>query len=79
MGLHLAAFHINQNKLVQILGSIQTMFFVGWRLCQIYEMSKLSLGQASHCKVWVRPIHKENLENTHLTFFWENLLRRQEL
>ena len=55
------------------------MFFVGWRLCQIYEMSKLSLGQASHCKVWVRPIHKENLENTHLTFFWENLLRRQEL
>lgn len=43
----MAAFQINQEKLVRMLGNIQAMFLVGWRLCKLYEGGKMTPGHAS--------------------------------
>lgn len=55
-GAPLAAFQINQQKLVHMLGNVQAMVLVGWRLCKLYEKEKMTPGQASLAKVWL-PIH----------------------
>lgn len=34
-----------------MLGNIQAMFLLGWRLCKVYEAGKMTPGQASLCKV----------------------------
>ncbi|KAK4345524.1 hypothetical protein RND71_035700 [Anisodus tanguticus] len=52
-GAPLAAFQINQQKLVQMLGNIQAMILVGWRLCKLYESGKMTPGQASLGKSWI--------------------------
>ncbi|GAB4843063.1 Acyl-coenzyme A oxidase 4, peroxisomal [Ancistrocladus abbreviatus] len=52
-GAPLAAFQLNQQKLVQMLGNIQGMFLVGWRLCKLYEKGKMTPGHASLGKSWV--------------------------
>ncbi|KAG0627069.1 hypothetical protein M758_2G171500 [Ceratodon purpureus] len=51
-GAPLAALQINQEKLVRMLGNIQAMFLLGWKLCKIYETGKMTPGQASLCKAW---------------------------
>lgn len=50
-GAPLAAFQIPQQKLVQMLGNIQAMILVGWRLCKLYEKEKMTLGRVSLGKV----------------------------
>lgn len=50
-GAPLAAFQINQEKLVRMLGNIQAMTLVGWRLCKLYESGKMTPGHASMGKV----------------------------
>ncbi|XP_021906266.1 acyl-coenzyme A oxidase 4, peroxisomal isoform X2 [Carica papaya] len=52
-GAPLAAFQINQQKLVQMLGNVQAMVLVGWRLCKLYEKGKMTPGQASLGKSWI--------------------------
>ncbi|XP_057435250.1 acyl-coenzyme A oxidase 4, peroxisomal isoform X2 [Lotus japonicus] len=52
-GAPLAAFQINQQKLVQMLGNVQAMVLVGWRLCKLYESGKLTPGHASLGKSWI--------------------------
>ncbi|XP_054780709.1 acyl-coenzyme A oxidase 4, peroxisomal-like isoform X3 [Prosopis cineraria] len=52
-GAPLAAFQINQQKLVQMLGNIQAMILVGWRLCKLYENGKMTPGHASLGKSWI--------------------------
>ncbi|KAK4793956.1 hypothetical protein SAY86_011950 [Trapa natans] len=52
-GAPLAAFQINQQKLVQMLGNVQAMFLVGWRLCKLYEAGKMTPGHASLGKAWI--------------------------
>ncbi|XP_042514751.1 acyl-coenzyme A oxidase 4, peroxisomal isoform X1 [Macadamia integrifolia] len=52
-GAPLAAFQINQEKLVRMLGNIQAMFLVGWRLCKLYESGKMTPGHASLGKAWI--------------------------
>ncbi|CAN0879697.1 Acyl-coenzyme A oxidase 4, peroxisomal [Linum grandiflorum] len=49
----LASFQINQQKLAQMLGNIQAMTLVGWRLCKLYEAGKMTPGQASLGKSWI--------------------------
>ncbi|CAL1378730.1 unnamed protein product [Linum trigynum] len=49
----LAAFQINQQKLAQMLGNIQAMTLVGWRLCKLYEAGTMTPGQASLGKSWI--------------------------
>ncbi|KAL4189725.1 hypothetical protein AMTRI_Chr08g166800 [Amborella trichopoda] len=51
-GVPLASFQINQEKLVRMLGNIQGMFLVGWRLCKLYETEKMTPGHASLGKAW---------------------------
>lgn len=50
-GAPLAAFQINQQKLVQMLGNVQAMVLVGWRLCKLYEKGNMTIGQAGLAKV----------------------------
>lgn len=50
-GAPLASFQLNQQKLVQMLGNVQAMFLVGWRLCKLYESGKMTPGHASLGKV----------------------------
>ncbi|KAB1224368.1 Acyl-coenzyme A oxidase 4, peroxisomal [Morella rubra] len=52
-GAPLAAFQINQQKLVQMLGNVQAMILVGWRLCKLYEYGKMTPGRASLAKSWI--------------------------
>ncbi|KAJ4837683.1 Acyl-coenzyme A oxidase 4, peroxisomal [Turnera subulata] len=52
-GAPLAAFQINQQKLVQMLGNIQAMILVGWRICKLYEAGKMTPGHASLAKSWI--------------------------
>lgn len=52
-GAPLAAFQINQQKLVQMLGNVQAMWLVGWRLCKLYESGKMTPGHASLGKSWI--------------------------
>ncbi|XP_078177986.1 acyl-coenzyme A oxidase 4, peroxisomal-like [Carex rostrata] len=51
-GAPLAAFQLNQEKLVRMLGNIQAMLLVGWRLCKLYESGKMTTGHASLGKAW---------------------------
>ncbi|PAN32374.1 hypothetical protein PAHAL_5G482700 [Panicum hallii] len=51
-GVPLAAFQLNQEKLVRMLGNIQSMLLVGWRLCKLYESGKMTPGHASLGKAW---------------------------
>ena len=50
-GAPLAAFQLNQEKLVRMLGDIQAMVLVGWRLCKLYESGKMTSGHSSLGKV----------------------------
>lgn len=50
-GAPLASFQLNQEKLVRMLGNVQAMFLMGWRLCQLYESDRMTPGQASLVKV----------------------------
>lgn len=52
-GAPLAAFQINQQKLVHMLGNIQAMILIGWRLCKLYEKDKMTPGHASLGKSWI--------------------------
>ncbi|XP_077213359.1 acyl-CoA oxidase 4 isoform X2 [Tasmannia lanceolata] len=52
-GAPLAAFQINQEKLVRMLGNVQAMVLVGWRLCKLYESGKMTPGHASLGKGWI--------------------------
>jgi acyl-CoA oxidase len=52
-GAPLAAFQLNQEKLVRMLGNIQAMLLVGWRLCKLYESGKMTPGHASLAKVCI--------------------------
>ncbi|KAI5663421.1 hypothetical protein M9H77_22744 [Catharanthus roseus] len=52
-GAPLAAFQISQQKLVQMLGNIQAMLLVGWRLCKLYDSGKMTPGHASLAKSWI--------------------------
>lgn len=47
----LAAFQLNQEKLVRMLGNIQAMWLFGWRLCKLHGSGKMTIGQASLGKV----------------------------
>ena len=50
-GVPLASYQINQEKLARMLGNIQAMSLMGWRLCKLYEAGKMTPGQASLGKV----------------------------
>lgn len=50
-GAPLAAFQINQEKLIRMLANVQAMVLMGWRLCKLYENGKMTAGQASLGKV----------------------------
>ncbi|KAK8928454.1 Acyl-coenzyme A oxidase 4, peroxisomal [Platanthera zijinensis] len=60
-GAPLAAFQINQEKLVRMLGNIQAMLLVGWRLCKLYESEKMTPGQASLGKAWTSKKARETV------------------
>lgn len=60
-GAPLAAFQINQQKLVQMLGNIQAMILIGWRLCKLYESGKMTPGHASLGKSWITLRARETL------------------
>ncbi|KAL2635613.1 hypothetical protein R1flu_007092 [Riccia fluitans] len=49
-GAPLAAFQINQEKLVRMLGHVQSMWLMGWRLCKLYDAGKMTPGHASLVK-----------------------------
>lgn len=68
-GAPLAAFQINQQKLVRMLGNVQAMFLVGWRLCKLYESGKMTPGHASLGKVNILLLHLVD-QYMQYTSFW---------
>ncbi|KAL6077641.1 Acyl-coenzyme A oxidase 4, peroxisomal [Balamuthia mandrillaris] len=51
-GVPLASFQLIQERLVRILGNIQAMALLAWRLSSLYEAGKLTPGKASLVKAW---------------------------
>ncbi|OMO97588.1 Acyl-CoA oxidase/dehydrogenase, type 1 [Corchorus olitorius] len=60
-GAPLAAFQINQQKLAAMLGNVQAMTLVGWRLCKLYEKGKMTPGHASLGKSWITSKARETV------------------
>ncbi|KAJ4704412.1 Acyl-coenzyme A oxidase 4, peroxisomal [Melia azedarach] len=60
-GAPLAAFQINQQKLVQMLGNIQAMMLVGWRLCKLCDKGKMTMGHVSLGKSWITARARETV------------------
>ncbi|TXG64627.1 hypothetical protein EZV62_011621 [Acer yangbiense] len=60
-GAPLAAFQLNQQKLVQMLGNVQAMTLVGWRLCKLYDKGNMTHGQASLAKAWISSKARETI------------------
>lgn len=52
-GAPLASFQVNQEKLVRMLGNIQAMALLAWRLSKLYEEGTMTPGQASMAKSWI--------------------------
>ncbi|RCV21680.1 hypothetical protein SETIT_4G156800v2 [Setaria italica] len=57
----LAAFQLNQEKLVRMLGNIQAMWLFGWRLCKLHGSGKMTIGQASLGKAWITKQARETV------------------
>lgn len=51
-GTPLASFQLVQEKLVRMLGNIQAMVLLAWRLSQMYEKGTMTDGQSSMAKAW---------------------------
>ncbi|KAL6604051.1 hypothetical protein ACP70R_044412 [Stipagrostis hirtigluma subsp. patula] len=60
-GVPLAAFQLNQEKLVRMLGNIQAMSLLGWRLCKLHDAGKMTIGQASLGKAWITKQARETV------------------
>ncbi|GAA0150323.1 oxidase [Lithospermum erythrorhizon] len=60
-GAPLAAFQLNQQKLVEMLGNIQGILLVGWRLCKMYESGIMTPGHASLGKSWITSKARETV------------------
>ncbi|KAL6909774.1 hypothetical protein ACP4OV_001433 [Aristida adscensionis] len=60
-GVPLAAFQLNQEKLVRMLGNIQAMSLLGWRLCNLHDARKMTIGQASLGKAWITKQARETV------------------
>ncbi|TXG58820.1 hypothetical protein EZV62_016649 [Acer yangbiense] len=60
-GAPLAASQIIQQRLVKMLGNVQAMTLVGWRICKLYEMGKMTSGQASLAKTWITSKARETV------------------
>jgi acyl-CoA oxidase len=51
-GAPLSAFQLSQDKLARMLGNIQGMFLMCWRLSKLSEEGKMDHGMASNVKAW---------------------------
>ena len=60
-GAPLAAFQLNQEKLVRMLGNIQAMWLLGWRLCKLHDSGRMTTGQASLGKAWITKQARETV------------------
>lgn len=58
-GAPLAAFQLNQEKLVRMLGNTQAMLLIGWRMCKLYESGKMTPGRSSLGKAWISKMARE--------------------
>ena len=55
----LAAFQLNQEKLVRILGNFQSSFLLSWRVDRMANSGKASIAQTSLIKGWVTSIGRD--------------------
>uniref|UniRef100_A0A0E0MEX5 Acyl-CoA dehydrogenase/oxidase N-terminal domain-containing protein n=1 Tax=Oryza punctata TaxID=4537 RepID=A0A0E0MEX5_ORYPU len=60
-GAPLAAFQLNQEKLVRMLGNLQSMWLLGWRLCKLHDSGRMTTGQASLGKAWITKKARETV------------------
>ncbi|GFH27402.1 Ig-like domain-containing protein [Haematococcus lacustris] len=51
-GTPLGGFQLVQERLVRMLGNIQAMFLMAWRLSKLYEEGRMTHEQASLVKSW---------------------------
>jgi acyl-CoA oxidase len=55
----LAAYQLNQEKLVRILGHFQSSFLLSWRIDRMADSGKVNVAQTSLIKSWVSLIGRE--------------------
>lgn len=44
-----------------MLGDIQAMTLVGWRVCKLYEVGKMTIGQTRLAKAWITKKARETV------------------
>lgn len=52
-GVPIASFQLIQEKLSRIMGSIQSMTLMAWRITKLMEQGQASIGQISMVKAWI--------------------------
>lgn len=57
----LASFQLCQEKLMRMLGNIQAMSLMSWRITNMFDAGKMSLGQASLGKVSTTSSNNKNI------------------
>ncbi|GMI75852.1 acyl-CoA oxidase 4 [Hibiscus trionum] len=60
-GAPLAAFQVNHQKLVVMLGNIQAMSLVGWCLCKLYDKGTITPDHASLGNSWITLKERETV------------------
>ena len=52
-GVPISSFQLIQEKLSRIMGSVQAMILLSWRISNLVEAGKCSIGQISMAKAWI--------------------------
>jgi hypothetical protein len=72
----LNSFQINQEKLVRMLGNIQAMTLMGWRLCKLYDNENMTPGHASLTKACELNCNNRSIQDlARISYVAEHFLR----
>jgi len=58
-GVKISSFQLMQEKLARMMGHIQAMLLLVWRVTRIYEAKKLTIARAAMAKAWTSRMGRE--------------------
>jgi len=58
-GAKISSFQLTQEKLSRMMGHIQAMLLMVWRITKLYEACKLTIARAAMAKAWTTKICRE--------------------
>ncbi len=58
-GVKISSFQLTQEKLSRMMGHIQAMLLMVWRVTRLYEAGKLTIARAAMAKAWTTKVCRE--------------------